>query len=160
VILIIDHTEEGSMGLVINKEISVPLNDLLPDFAEAPEIPLYRGGPMGNDTLFFLHTLPHVKDAIRIRKGLYLNGDFDAIKQYVLSGNQVSNHIRFFLGYSGWNGEQLSEEIKGNTWLVSEEEKAYLMDDAHTDEMWKRAMRAMGTKYEAWSRFPLMPILN
>lgn len=159
VILLVDHTEEGSMGLVINKQLPLLLNDIIMEFKYLDEIPLFKGGPVATDTLFYLHTLTEVPGSISISKGLYLNGDFDAIKRYILQGNEISEHIRFFLGYSGWESTQLCNEIKENTWLVSEEEKSYLMMD-NTKDMWRKALEKLGSKYETWSRFPQVPTLN
>ena len=147
VILLIDHTEEGSMGLVINKQLPLLLNDIIMEFKYIDEIPLYKGGPIATDTLFYLHTLADIPGAISICKGLYLNGDFEEIKRYILQGNKISEHIRFFLGYSGWESEQLSNEIRENTWLVSEEKKSYLMKAAlmmkksiSTCQPWSRSL--------------------
>ena len=159
VILLIDHTEEGSMGLVINKQLPLLLNDIIMEFKYIDEIPLYKGGPIATDTLFYLHTLADIPGAISICKGLYLNGDFEEIKRYILQGNKISEHIRFFLGYSGWESEQLSNEIRENTWLVSEEKKSYLMK-SDTKDMWRKALEKLGSKYETWSRFPQVPTLN
>ena len=159
VILLIDHTEEGSMGLVINKQLPLLLNDIIMEFKYIDEIPLYKGGPIATDTLFYLHKLADIPGAISICKGLYLNGDFEEIKRYILQGNKISEHIRFFLGYSGWESEQLSNEIRENTWLVSEEKKSYLMK-SDTKDMWRKALEKLGSKYETWSRFPQVPTLN
>ena len=159
VILLVDHTEEGSMGLVVNKPLPLLLNDIIMEFKYLDEIPLYKGGPVATDTLFYLHTLAEVSGSISISKGLYLNGDFNEIKKYILQGNKISEHIRFFLGYSGWESNQLHNEIKENTWLVSEEEKSYLMKD-DTKDMWRKALEKLGSKYETWSRFPQVPTLN
>lgn len=159
VILLIDHSNEGSMGLVINKKLPFLVNDIITEFKYLDEIPLYKGGPVATDTLFYLHTLAEIPGAISISKGLYLNGDFNEIKKYILQGNQVNERIRFFLGYSGWESEQLSNEIRENTWLVSEEEKSYLMKNG-TKDMWKQALEKLGSKYETWSRFPQVPTLN
>ena len=159
VILLIDHTEEGSMGLVINKQLPLLLNDIIMEFKYIDEIPLYKGGPIATDTLFYLYTLADIPGAISICKGLYLNGDFEEIKRYILQGNKISEHIRFFLGYSGWESEQLSNEIRENTWLVSEEKKSYLMK-SDTKDMWRKALEKLGSKYETWSRFPQVPTLN
>ena len=159
VILLVDHTDEGSMGLVINKQLPLFLNDIIMEFKYLDEIPLYKGGPIATDTLFYLHTLSDIPGSISISKGLYLNGDFDEIKKYILQGNKISEHIRFFLGYSGWESEQLSNEIRENTWLVSEEKKSYLMK-SDTKDMWRKALEKLGSKYETWSRFPQVPTLN
>ena len=159
VILLVDHTEEGSMGLVVNKPLPLLLNDIIMEFKYLDEIPLYKGGPVATDTLFYLHTLAEVSGSISISKGLYLNGDFNEIKKYILQGNKISEHIRFFLGYSGWESNQLHNEIKENTWLVSEEEKSYLMKD-DTKDMWRKALEKLGSKYVTWSRFPQVPTFN
>ena len=159
VILLVDHTDEGSMGLVINKQLPLFLNDIIMEFKYLDEIPLYKGGPIATDTLFYLHTLSDIPGSISISKGLYLNGDFDEIKKYILQGNKISESIRFFLGYSGWDSEQLNNEIRENTWLVSEEEKSYLMKN-NIKDMWRTALEKLGSKYETWSRFPQVPTLN
>ena len=159
VVLLIDHTEEGSMGLIINKQLPIFVNDIIKEFKYIENIPLYKGGPIATDTLFYLHTLADIPGAIPISKGLYLNGDFDEIKKYILQGNKVVRYIRFFLGYSGWESEQLSTELKENTWLVSKEENAYLMN-GDTKDMWKQALEKLGSKYETWSRFPQVPTFN
>ena len=159
VVLLIDHTEEGSMGLIINKQLPIFVNDIIKEFKYIENIPLYKGGPIATDTLFYLHTLADIPGAIPISKGLYLNGDFDEIKKYILQGNKVHRYIRFFLGYSGWESEQLSTELKENTWLVSKEENAYLMN-GDTKDMWKQALEKLGSKYETWSRFPQVPTFN
>ena len=159
VILLVDHTDEGSMGLVINKQLPLFLNDIIMEFKYLDEIPLYKGGPIATDTLFYLHTLSDIPGSISISKGLYLNGDFDEIKKYIIQGNKNSECIRFFLGYSGWDSEQLNNEIRDNTWLVSEEEKSYLMKN-NIKDMWRTALEKLGSKYETWSRFPQVPTLN
>ena len=159
VVLLIDHTEEGSMGLIINKQLPIFVNDIIKEFKYIENIPLYKGGPIATDTLFYLHTLADIPGAIPISKGLFLNGDFEEIKRYILQGNQIDRYIRFFLGYSGWESEQLSTELRENTWLVSKEENAYLMN-GDTKDMWKQALEKLGSKYETWSRFPQVPTFN
>ena len=159
VILLVDHTDEGSMGLVINKQLPLFLNEIIMEFKYLDEIPLYKGGPIATDTLFYLHTLSDIPGSISISKGLYLNGDFDEIKKYILQGNKINECIRFFLGYSGWDSEQLNNEIRENTWLVSEEEKSYLMKN-NIKDMWLTALEKLGSKYETWSLFTQVPPLN
>lgn len=80
VILLVDHTHDGTMGLVLNKPLPLFLNDVLKDFDCPESIPIYKGGPLSTDTLFYLHTLEGITGALSIGKGFYLNGDFEAIK--------------------------------------------------------------------------------
>lgn len=160
VILLVDHTHDGTMGLVLNKPLPLFLNDVLKDFDCPESIPIYKGGPLSTDTLFYLHTLEGITGALSIGKGFYLNGDFEAIKNYIMQGNPVKGRIRFFLGYSGWECEQLDREIEENTLLVGKENISSLMDEAASGTLWKKALCKLGAKYEIWSRFPQIPTLN
>ena len=159
IILLVDHTLDGTMGLVFNKSLPLYLNDVLKDFKDVENIPIYKGGPLCTDTLFYLHTLKGIKDSLQIGKGFYLNGDFDALKKHILQGNNINGKVRFFLGYSGWEYEQLIQEIKENTWLIAKEEASYLLNGEAKD-MWKNTLGKLGSKYETWSRFPQVPSLN
>jgi putative transcriptional regulator len=66
VVLVVEHNEEGTMGIVLNKSFStlMTLNELVPELAFLPPIPLYKGGPISRETIFYLHTLPFLKDAL------------------------------------------------------------------------------------------------
>ena len=107
VVLLVDHTSEGSMGLIMNKQLPLLVNDVVKEFKYLEDIPLYKGGPIGTDTLFYLHTLSQLPGALPVSNGLYLNGDFDALKKHILQGNEIIGKVRFFLGYSGWESNQL-----------------------------------------------------
>ena len=77
-----------------------------------------------------------------------------------MQGNPVQGRIRFFLGYSGWEYEQLGREIEENTWLIGSTNIASLMDEKGSAELWKNVLGELGGKYETWSRFPQIPTLN
>ena len=160
VILLVDHSTDGTMGLVLNKPLPLSLNDVLKEFKDISNIPIYKGGPLSTDTLFYLHTLKDVEDSLQIGKGVYLNGDFDAIRRYILQGNDIDGKIRFFLCYSGWEHDQLCQEIEENTWLIGSTSIASLMNEKGSAELWKNVLGQLGGKYEIWSRFPQIPTLN
>lgn len=160
VILLVDHSTDGTMGLVLNKPLPLSLNDVLKEFKDISNIPIYKGGPLSTDTLFYLHTLKDVEDSLQIGKGVYLNGDFDAIRRYILQGNDIDGKIRFFLGYSDWEHDQLCQEIEENTWLIGSTSIASLMNEKGSAELWKNVLGQLGGKYEIWSRFPQIPTLN
>ncbi len=160
VVLLVDHNDEGSMGLVLNKPLPLQLNHLLEDFRQLENIPIYQGGPLCTDTLFYLHTIREIKGSLPISDGFYLNGDFNAVKSYILQGHPLKGRIRFFLGYSGWEHLQLWREIKNNTWMVGDEDLASLMDEEASYQLWKNSLSRLGGKYELWSRFPQVPGMN
>ncbi len=159
VILMIEHTPQGSMGIVLNKPMPVMVNEFVEEFNELGDIPLFKGGPVGEDILFYLHTFGDVPGAFSIAEGLYLNGDFNTIKQYLLEGDKKLDTIRFFLGYAGWSDEQLRSEIAENTWIIGKADLS-LIQQQDTRNMWRRCMEKLGGKYRAWARFPLYPVLN
>ena len=71
VVLLVDHTDEGSMGLIMNKQLPLLVNDVIKEFKYLEDIPLYKGGPIGTDTLFYLHTLPHIPEELINRSNAY-----------------------------------------------------------------------------------------
>ena len=56
-VVLIEHTEHGSMGFVLNKKTDLIVNSFFKEFAEFPEIPIYLGGPVSPNRLFFIHSL-------------------------------------------------------------------------------------------------------
>ena len=161
VILMVEHKEEGSMGIILNKNFSnlMTLNEVVPELASLPPIPLYKGGPVGRDTLFYLHTLSYLKDALPLGNGLYLNGDFNQMQQYILSGAPTQGVARFFMGYAGWQKGQLKQEMKQNTWIVNNESQVDLLN-MYLRDLWQEALCDMGGKYMIWSRYPKYPFMN
>ena len=157
-VLLIDHNAEGSMGIVLNKPLPVLANDVVNEFKYLEDIPIYSGGPMADEYLFFIHTLPQIPDALPLGRGLYFNGDFNEIKRYILQGNPIEGRIRFFLGYSGWAPGQLQQEIEEDTWIVTAPTPNLIM---HSDnDLWQKSLSAMGQKYRIWSRYPQIPDMN
>jgi len=161
VVLMVEHNDEGSMGIVLNKNFNslTTLNKLVPALESLPPIPLYNGGPVGGKTLFYLHTLSYLKDSLPMGNGLYLNGDFDQMQQYILSGAPTQGVVRFFMGYAGWQRGQLKQEIEDNTWVVNNENRVDLMN-VYSRDLWKEALSDLGGKYVIWSRYPQYPIMN
>ena len=161
VILMVEHNEEGSMGIILNKNFSnlMTLNEVVPELVSLPPIPLYKGGPVGRDTLFYLHTLSYLKDALPLGNGLYLNGDFNQMQQYILSGAPTQGVARFFMGYAGWQKGQLKQEMKQNTWIVNNESQVDLLN-MYLRDLWQEALCDMGGKYMIWSRYPKYPFMN
>lgn len=161
VVLVVEHNDEGSMGIVMNKNFNnlMTLNELVPELASIPPIPLYKGGPVGRDTLFYLHTFSYLKDALPLGNGLYVNGDFEQMKRYILAGGETQGMVRFFMGYAGWQRGQLTQEIEANTWMVSNDSQVDLLN-MYLRDLWKESLCDMGGKYAVWSRYPKYPIMN
>ncbi|MDR1779456.1 MAG: YqgE/AlgH family protein [Tannerella sp.] len=161
VILLVDHSSKGSMGFILNKRTGLHVNDFFPEFGDLPKIPIYFGGPVVANHLFFLHLLGDIiiPESISINKNLCFDGRFDAIKQYILDGNKAEGNVKFFLGYSGWEENQLNSEIISNSWLVAQTKSEYMIQ-ANDDTFWADSLKRLGSPYNAWANYPLFPQLN
>ena len=119
VVLLAEHNDEGSIGFILNKPLNYTINDLLPEIEASFKI--YNGGPVEQDNLYFIHNIPDIiPNSVEISNGIYWGGDFETTKQLINEGRITKNHIRFFLGYSGWSVNQLEMEMHENSWIVAE----------------------------------------
>ena len=69
------------------------------------------------------------------------------------------NEIMFFIGYSGWDFDQLEEELKEDSWIISELESNNIKELRDTD-LWKNTLNKMGPKHSAFTNFPEDPSFN
>ncbi|MEG1749774.1 MAG: YqgE/AlgH family protein [Tannerellaceae bacterium] len=160
VVLLIEHTKDGSMGLVLNKKTDLLVNTFFPELKELPDIPIYLGGPVCANRLFFMHSLGEliIPGAMKLKEDLYFDGDFEAMKRYILNGHSVKGKIKFFLGYSGWTKGQLNGEIEKNSWIVSHAENNVM--SAEGESFWKHSLEVLGSSYKTWTNYPKDPYLN
>lgn len=158
VIAVVDHdAENGTMGLIVNKLSGFMLRDVLPDAASLEvDIPLYVGGPVHTDMLFFLHTLGEelIPDSLKIARGLYFGGDYEAMKRYIAGGGTVEGCVKFIIGYSGWEGQQLESEIERHDWAVLKGMKPAELMQTEEEGLWRRAVELFGDKYRLWQNWP------
>ena len=71
VILLSEHTREGTVGFILNKPTEIPINDIIEDFPEF-DVRVHFGGPVQKDTLHYIHRLGNkLKGSKEIIKGVY-----------------------------------------------------------------------------------------
>ena len=159
IIFLVACNKDGAVGFILNKKVDFPVDDLLTDFPEF-DSEIHIGGPVGTDSIYFIHTLGSViPGSIHVKDNLYWGGDIETLKMRIKLGLVDQSQVRFFLGYSGWSAGQLEEEINENSWLVADASDSDLMT-IEEEEMWAKAVRAMGGKYSMWENFPENPSLN
>jgi putative transcriptional regulator len=159
VILLADHNKEGSIGFILNKPLNYTISDLLPEI----EIPLrvYNGGPVEQDNLYFIHKIPDlIPDSIEISNGIFWGGDFKSVIELINAGKLNEKDIRFFLGYSGWDADQLMNELISNSWIVSENIYSNSIIEKIDTTFWKEKMLELGGDYSIWSNAPENPSFN
>ncbi|QTN39240.1 YqgE/AlgH family protein [Cryomorphaceae bacterium] len=159
VVLLTEHNEEGSVGFVLNKPMDLYIHELVPELPES-EFPVFFGGPVQNDSIFYVHTLgDRVADSIHIQGNLYWGGDFEQLKALLHAGVVESHEIRFFMGYSGWSPRQLDGELEENSWVVLEAGSIDPLND-EPETLWKKVLLHLGDDYKIWANAPKDPLLN
>ena len=159
IILLADHNNEGSIGFILNKPLDYCLGDLIPEIES--NLPIYNGGPVQQDNLYFIHKVAElIPESIEISEGLFWSGNFEQVSKLVAEEKINENDIRFFLGYSGWEANQLNSELKGNTWILSENTHRNNIIKVVDTAFWKNKMLALGGEYSNWSNAPEHPSHN
>ncbi|NMC40025.1 MAG: YqgE/AlgH family protein, partial [Bacteroidales bacterium] len=112
VVLLIEHNEEGSFGLIINKEVPVKPAEAISSLGNY-EGKVFVGGPVQPRSIFYLHTLgQRLEGSLPVIDHLYWGGDAMQLNQMIMKGEVKPGEVRFFLGYSGWSPGQLQDELK------------------------------------------------
>jgi putative transcriptional regulator len=159
VILLTEHNEEGTVGFILNRPMDLSINDAIAEFPKMDK-EIFHGGPVSQDSLFFLHKLgDKIEHSQEILPGLYWGGDFDQLKTLIDLKQATEEDVRFFVGYSGWSPGQLDDEIKERSWIVAKCTVQQVMD-AKEKDFWKDIMKSLGKKYAVMASFPEDPSLN
>lgn len=159
VVLLCEHSDEGSFGFVLNNYIEMDLDQLMDQLPNI-DTRISIGGPVKNSNLFYIHSLGNkIENSVPIAEGIYMGGDFDALQHLLKLGKLDRNQIRFFVGYSGWSANQLNEELEQNSWIVGEADADLLMN-TQVDDLWSTILNAMGKDYQRLTNLPSDPNLN
>lgn len=157
VVLICEHDDEGTLGLVLNRPSIFKINEMIPNFPSF-QGSVYYGGPIGMDRLNFIHSYGDIiENAFPIKDNLYWNGNFEQLKSLVKEKKIMPQNIRFFAGYAGWGKGQLEEEMEEKSWIISKNyQKLFKMDEY----MWHDVLVSMGGENKLIATLPEDPILN
>lgn len=158
VVLVCNHDDaEGSFGLVLNNFVKLDLHEIeqsFPDIGARVSI----GGPVDTEFLFFIHTYGElVEEATLIKDDLYFGGNFNDLKAQIEKDEHASEHVRFFLGYSGWSAGQLRTELQENSWVVADNIIQDEILSTENNNFWQYCLTKQGKVFETISKFPLNP---
>lgn len=163
VVLLLDHDDDGALGVIISRPTTVPVADVLPDWSDlvtGPDV-LFSGGPVATDSALAIAVLDGSDDdeAPVGWKPLYPGAglvDLDAPPE-LLAG--VLTGMRVFAGYAGWGPDQLENEIAEGAWyVVPAETEDLLCADAET--LWRRVLRRQPGELAFVHTYPLDPAQN
>lgn len=119
-VFITEHNKNGATGFIINKLFELPLNALT-EFSKSPAFPLYNGGPVDQEHLFFIHRRPDlIPGGILINEDIFFSGDFKTAITHINNHKLTQADIKIFIGYCGWNAGEPETEIAEGSWRIKE----------------------------------------
>lgn len=120
VVVLLDHDDGGTIGLVVNRQTDVPLSRVFQKLPQAEQqgVPVYLGGPVSATAVQALVRSPKaVRDARQVADDLYVIRTRDPLEAR-LRGTPDPLRFRVYLGYAGWAAGQLAGEIKVGAWHI------------------------------------------
>lgn len=160
VVFVTEHTDEGAMGLVLNRVAELEVSEAVPDLAmyAGDDEPLYVGGPVQTDAVIVLAEF----DAPDVSPAIVLEDDIgfvpaDAEDHEVIAS--LTRRARVYAGHSGWGPGQLEGEIDEKAWIVEPATREDLFAP-DVDELWARVLRRKGSEYRLIATMPEDPALN
>ena len=157
VVLVVEHGEEGALGLVLNRisgevtEVGPPLEELI-----EPGDRIHVGGPVEAGAVLVVAEFEDREDAASVVFGdvglVPGDGDFDVLAER-------TRRARVFAGYAGWGAGQLDTELAEGSWIVEPAVPDDVFSDA-PDRLWSEVLRRKGGQYAIVARMPPDPSLN
>lgn len=127
-IIITSADDSGYSGFIYNKVFHRTLNEL-EEFRHSPKFPLYNGGPVDQDHIYFIHQRPDlVKEGTLITGNIYFSGNFQAAIKSINNGDITTSDIKLFIGYCGWDAGDLESEITEGCWEILNSRSASIFD--------------------------------
>jgi putative transcriptional regulator len=150
VVLLLEHTDEGALGVVLNRPTDLPVREALPAWADVVSDPpvVFVGGPVAPGTALALGRSTDVEPVL---------GGFGMVD--LEAEPEVWREVRVFSGYAGWGPGQLEDELDDEAWIVLEPRPA---DVATSDaaELWAGVLARQPGRLSLLARYPDEPAFN
>ena len=149
VIYMCAHSDDGAMGLIVNKpapelKFAELLKQLgIPETEEARRIQVHVGGPVEHGRGFVLHSGDyHLEEStMEVGDGFGMTATLDIIRDMARGAGPQKSIMA--LGYAGWGPGQLEQELQDNGWLVCDADRDLVFAVAD-DEKWQFALKSLG----------------
>ena len=159
VVLIAEHTDEGAMGLVLNRPATSTVGEAVPDLSwlAGDEEPVYVGGPVAETAVIVLAEFDRPELA-----GALVEGDLGFIGSDADDPEHLDGAIRrarVFAGHAGWGPGQLEDELAEEAWIIEppRRDEIFTADPA---DLWAAVLRRKGQRYALLATMPPDPSLN
>jgi len=159
VVLIVDHSQAGAFGLVLNRPSETRVGEAVPELETLvdPDEPLFIGGPVQPSAVVTLAQFDDAADAALLA--------FDDIGVIGTGGPPLAEladrvlGARSYVGHSGWGAGQLDAELERGDWIVEPARHEDVFSDA-AGELWSQVLTRKGGSYALVARMPPDPSLN
>ncbi|UWQ92129.1 YqgE/AlgH family protein [Rhodobacteraceae bacterium M382] len=150
VIYLCSHSEDGAMGLIVNKAaVDVRLAELLkqleikPESEERANLPIHFGGPVETARGFVLHTADYDASlhSMHVDEAFSMTATLDILED--IAAGRGPRKVLMMLGYAGWGPGQLEDEIAKNGWLTTDASQD-LVFDVDDNTKWEAALQSLG----------------
>lgn len=159
VIYLVEHDEKGSVGFVLNKPIKFNVDEVIEDFPEFNS-KVFLGGPVQTELVNFIHKNPgKIDGGYEVQNGIYWGGNFSSLRLLVEANSVNPDDVKFFVGYAGWSAGQLDDEMKENSWYVTDANEEFIFS-TEPGKLWQSVLKSMGGEYITLSTFPEDPSVN
>lgn len=142
------NTKDGAFGYILNRPLEQSVADLLPDqnLGALGDVPVFMGGPVATDKLAFaaLHWNKR-RRTLRCQTHLSVADALHALS--------MGHEVRGFVGYSGWSGGQLENELELRSWITTKARPLVLTAEPPT-QMWGAILEDMGPVYKVMAGMP------
>jgi len=152
VVLVLEHTPEGAMGVVLGRETETLVADAVPPLAELADDGdvVYLGGPVAPEAVVALGEFEDPAEA-----GTQVVGSLGTLDPD--GANDSLRRMRVFAGYAGWAPGQLDGELEQDAWIVLPADPA---DPFRDGDIWSDALGRKGGRYRLMATMPADPSLN
>jgi putative transcriptional regulator len=158
VVLVVEHSEEGAFGLVLNRPSETVVGEAVPEIEALvdPDEPLFIGGPVQPSGVVILGQFEDPEDGVLLAfANVGVLGAGPSPEEHA-AGLRVG---RAFVGHSGWGAGQLDEELERGDWIL----EPARIEDAFAEEpreLWSTVLTRKGGSYALVARMPADPSLN
>jgi putative transcriptional regulator len=152
VVLVLEHTPDGAMGVVLGRETETRVVDAVPalaDLADGDDV-VYLGGPVSPESVVALGDFEQPADA-----GTQVVGSLGTLDPD--GDNGSLRRLRVFAGYAGWGAGQLDGELEQEAWIVADADPD---DPFREGDIWSGALERKGGRYRLMATMPSDPSLN
>jgi putative transcriptional regulator len=156
VVLVVEHSEEGAMGVVLNRPSEVEVADAVPPLAELvePGEVVWVGGPVSPNAAVVLAEFEEADSAAAL-----VVGDVGVLSLDEEDGTPPTRRTRIFAGYAGWAPGQLEGELEREGWIVEPARPEDAFCDGELD-LWSAVLARKGGTYALLARMPADPTMN